>query len=91
MSKLQALLAQYPEEKEEFDLIIDILNTGGVEQIKELLDYIAELETMIEEDINREEMLQVIDCHNHYTEQMQYQGLLQEDETWWENVKEGWL
>ena len=31
MSKLQALLAQHPEEKEEFDVIVDILNTGSIE------------------------------------------------------------
>lgn len=91
MSKLMKLLEKFPEEKEEFDTIVDILNTGSVGQIRELLDYIVELETMIEEDISREEMLQVIDCYNHYTEQMQYQGLLQKDETWWEGVKEGWL
>lgn len=91
MSKLQALLAQHPEEKEEFDVIVDILNTGSIEQIKMLLDYIAELEDMIEQGTSREEMLQAIDWHNHYTEQMQYQGLLEEDETWWESVIEGQL
>jgi hypothetical protein len=31
MSKLQALLAQHLEEKEEFDLIVDLLNTGSNE------------------------------------------------------------
>ena len=86
MSKLQALLAQYPEEKEEFDLIIDMLNAGSVEQIKMWIEYVNVLEEMIEANESREEMLKIIDDFNCLTEQLRANGYLDEDTEWWETV-----
>lgn len=86
MSKLQALLAQHPEEKEEFDLIIDVLNTGSNEQIKMWIEYANVLEEMIEAKESREELLKVIDNFNHLTEQLRIDGHLDEDTEWWETV-----
>ena len=86
MSKLQALLAQHPEEKEEFDLIIDVLNTGSNEQIKMWIEYANVLEEMIEANESREEMLKIIDDFNCLTEQLRADGHLDEDTEWWETV-----
>lgn len=86
MSKLMALLKKYPEEKEEFDLIIDVLNTGSNEQIKMWIEYANVLEEMIEAKESREELLKVIDNFNHLTEQLRIGGHLDEDTEWWETV-----
>ena len=86
MSKLQALLAQYPEEKEEFDLIVDMLNAGSVEQIKMWIEYANVLEEMIEANESREEMLKIIDDFNCLTERLRADGYLDEDTEWWETV-----
>ena len=86
MSKLQALLAQHPEEKEEFDLIIEVLNTGSIEQIKMWIEYANVWEEMIESNESREEMLKIIDDFNCLTEQLRADGHLDEDTEWWETV-----
>lgn len=86
MSKLQALLAQHPEEKEEFDLIVDILNMGSNEQIKMWIEYANVLEEMIEANETREEILKVIDDFNCLTEHLRADGHLDEDTEWWETV-----
>lgn len=86
MSKLQALLAQHPEEKKEFDLIVDMLNAGSNEQIKMWIEYANVLEEMIEAKESREEMLKAIDDFNCLTEQLRAGGYLDEDTEWWETV-----
>lgn len=86
MSKLMALLGQYPEEKEEFDLIVDLLNKGSNEQIKMWIEYANELEEMIESNESREEMLKAIDNFNCLTESLRISGYLDEDTEWWETV-----
>ena len=86
MDELKRVLEENPKAKEEFDNIIEILNTGSIGQIKMWIEYANELEEMIEENVSREDMLQTIDNFNHLTEQMQHRGLLKENETWWESV-----
>lgn len=85
---LKELLEQNPEAKKEYELQIKGLEQLGIALIREQANYISSLEEMIEENVCREEILQTIDFHNHYTERMQYEGLLEQDETWWEQVME---
>ena len=80
MSKLMELLEKHPEEKEEFDTIIEVLNVGSSEQIKMWIEYVNDLEKMIEE------MLERIDKFYCLTEQLRADGLLDEDTEWWETV-----
>lgn len=87
MNKLMELLAQHPEEKEEFDTIIKILNTGSVEQIKMWMRHAERLEDMIEEKVDRVEILEYIDEFNHWTEMMRYDGTLPEGVTWVDIMK----
>lgn len=86
MSKLQELLAQHPEEKEEFDFIFQNLNEFSTNEIKRLLEYIAVLEEMIEKKEDRAEILQTIDAYNGWTKWMRADGYLDEDTEWWETV-----
>ena len=86
MSKLMELLERHPEEKEEFETIVDILNIGSNEQIKMWIEYANELEEMIEANESREEILKVIDNFNCLTEQLRADGRLDEDTEWWETV-----
>ena len=87
MNKLMELLAQHPEEKEEFDTIIEILNTGSNGQIKMWMHYAESLEDMIEQKVDRVEMLEYIDQFNHWTELMHGDGTLPEGVTWVDMVK----
>lgn len=87
MNKLMELLAQHPEEKEEFDTIIEVLNIGSTEQIKMWMKHAERLEDMIEEKIDRVEMLEYIDWFNHWTEMMHMDGTLPENVTWVDTVK----
>lgn len=87
MNKLMELLAQHPEEKEEFDTIIELLNTGSVEQIKMWMRHAERLEDMIEEKVDRVEMLEYIDEFNHWTELMHSDGTLPEGVTWVDIMK----
>ena len=86
MKKLKELLEKYPEAKEEFDTIIEVLNVGSNEQIKMWIEYANELEEMIEANESREEMLKRIDRFNCLTEQLRASGHLDEDTEWWETV-----
>ena len=86
MSKLMELLEKHPEEKEEFDTIIEVLNVGSNEQIKMWIEYANELEEMIEANESREEMLKRIDSFNCLTESLRASGYLDEDTQWWETV-----
>lgn len=86
MSKLMELLEKHPEEKEEFDTIIEVLNVGSNEQIKMWIEYVNDLEKMIEEKASIEEMLERIDKFYCLTEQLRADGLLDEDTEWWETV-----
>ena len=79
---LAELLEQYPEAKEQFDMLQEF----SVSEIKRLLQYIAVLEDMIEDNTERAEMLQVIDDHNGWTMWMRADGYLDEDTEWWETV-----
>lgn len=87
MNKLMELLARHPEEKEEFDTIIELLNIGSVEQIKMWMRHAERLEDMIEEKVDRVEMLEYIDEFNHWTEMMQWDGTLPDGVTWVDTVK----
>lgn len=86
MSKLMELLEKHSEEKEEFDTIIEVLNVGSSEQIKMWIEYVNDLERMIEEKASIEEMLERIDSFYCLTEQLRADGLLDEDTEWWETV-----
>ena len=86
MSKLMELLEKYPEEKEEFDTIIEVLNVSSSEQIKMWIEYVNDLEKMIEEKASIEEMLERIDKFYCLTEQLRADGHLDEDTEWWETV-----
>ena len=86
MSKLQELLAQHPEEKEEFELVLQNLSEFGANEIERLLEYIVVLEEMIENKEDRAEILQIIDEHNGWTEQMKADGFLDSDTEWWETI-----
>ena len=88
---LQKLLEQYPEAKEEFDNIITALSDGASGEIKRLLDHINTLEDMIEHNDGREDMLKEIDSFNGWTMWFRADGILEEEETWWENALEGYL
>ena len=74
MSKLMELLEKHPEEKEEFDTIIEVLNVGSNEEIKMWIGYANELEEMVESNESREEMLKRIDRFNCLTEQLRARG-----------------
>lgn len=87
MNKLMELLAEHPEEKEEFDIIVELLNIGSVEQIKMWMHHAERLEEMIEQKVDRVEMLEYIDEFNHWTELMRYDGTLPEGVTWVDTVK----
>lgn len=87
MNKLMELLAEHPEEKEEFDTIIELLNTGSIGQIKMWMHHAENLEEMIEQKVDRVEMLEYIDEFNHWTEMMQWDGTLPEGVTWVDTVK----
>lgn len=87
MNKLMELLAQHPEEKEEFDTIIELLNTGSVEQIKMWMKHAERLEAMIEQKVDRVEILEYIDEFNHWTEMMWHDGTLPEGITWVDRVR----
>ena len=87
MNKLMELLAEHPEEKEEFDTIIELLNIGSVEQIKMWMNHVERLEEMIEQKVDRVEILEYIDEFNHWTEMMQWDGTLPEGVTWVDTVK----
>ena len=91
MNELKKILEENPRAKEEFDNVIEVLNDGAVGEIKRLLDHIHALEDMIEHNDNREEMLKEIDNFNGWTMWFRADGILEEDETWWENVLEGCL
>lgn len=91
MDELKRVLEENPKAKEEFDTIIEVLNAGATGEIKRLLEYIEELEEMIEQQEDRATILQRIDEHNGWTMWMHADGLLKEDETWWEGMLEGWL
>lgn len=86
MSKLMELLEKHPEEKEEFDTIIEVLNAGSNEEIKMWIEYANDLEKMIEEKASIEKMLERIDKFYCLTEQLRADGLLDEDTEWWETV-----
>ena len=91
MDELKRLLDENPKAKEEFDNIVTTLSDGATGQIKRLLDHINTLEDMIEYNDSREEMLKKIDSFNGWTAWFRADGILEEEETWWENALEGRL
>ena len=88
MNELKKMLAENAQAKEEFENIIEVLNLGATGEIKRLLRHIEQLEEMIENGESREEILKVIDAFNGWTQWMRADGLLKEDETWWESIVE---
>lgn len=91
MDELKKLLEKNPKAKEEFDNIVTTLSDRATGQIKRLLGYIGTLEDMIEHNDSREEMLKKIDSFNGWTVWFREDGILEEEETWWENALEGYL
>ena len=84
--KLRELLEQYPEVKEEYELQLQTLSSLSNCVIKEQSEYIDVLETMIEDNTDREEMLKVIDDRNQWTTRLRIEGILGDDIEWWETV-----
>jgi hypothetical protein len=51
------------------------------------INHVERLEEMIEQKVDRVEMLEYIDEFNHWTEMMQWDGTLPEGVTWVDTVK----
>lgn len=83
---LKELLEKYPEAKKEYEDQISCLSHAGMVVIEEQSRWIEELEDMIEDNVNREEILKAIDARYWYTVRMQDEGILDEDTEWWETV-----
>ena len=83
---LKELLEKYPEAKKEYEDQINCLSHAGLVIIEEQSKWIEELEDMIEDDVDREEILKAIDARYWYTARMQEEGILSEDTKWWETV-----
>lgn len=82
--RLDELLAQNPEAKEDYELQISCLNKLGVNIIEEQNRYIDRLEALIIENADRVELLKVIDDRYWYTARLQECGELEEDEHWYD-------
>lgn len=81
---LQELLEQHPEAKEEYKVQLECLSHAGLAVIEEQAKWIEKLENMIIMDDSRKEMLIEIDLRYWYTIRMQDEGLLTEDEHWYD-------
>ena len=83
---LKELLEKYPEVKKEYEDQIGCLSHVGLVIIEEQSKWIEKLESMIEDNVDREEILKEIDARYWYTVRMQDQGVLDEDTEWWETI-----
>lgn len=83
---LKELLEKYPEAKKEYEDQINCLSHAGVVIVEEQNKWIERLEDMIENNVDREEMLKEIDARYWYTVRLQEEGILSEDTKWWEIV-----
>lgn len=72
----------------ELENMVEVLSLCATREIDRLACHIEQLERMIEKGESREEMLKVIDEFNGWTLWMRADGLLEDDETWWEDVLE---
>ena len=82
---LKELLEQYPEAKKEYETQIECLSNAGMVIIEEQAKWIEKLEDMIIGGDSRKEMLIEIDDRYWYTIRMQDEGLLNEDENWYDD------
>ena len=83
---LKELLEKYPQAKKEYEDQIQCLSHAGLVIIEEQGKWIEKLEDMIEDNVDREEILKEIDARYWYTVRMQDQGVLDKDTEWWETV-----
>lgn len=83
---LKELLEKYPEANKEYEDQISCLSHAGLVIIEEQSKWIEKLENMIEDNVDREEILKAIDARYWYTVRMQDEGILDEDTEWWETV-----
>ena len=84
---LQELLEKYPEAKKEYEVQMECLSNAGVAVIEEQARWIEKLEDMIINGDSRKEMLMEIDSRYWYTIRMQDEGLLNEDEYWYDQYE----
>lgn len=85
---LKELLEQHPEAKKEYETQIECLNHAGVVIIEEQAKWIEKLEDMIIMEASREVMLMEIDNRYWYTIRMQEEGLLRDNENWYDQYLE---
>lgn len=83
---LTELLEKYPEAKKEYGDQLKCLSHAGLVIIEEQSKWIERLEDMIENNVDREEILKEIDARYWYTVRMQDEGILSKDTEWWETV-----
>ena len=81
---LKELLEQYPEAKKEYEIQLECLSHAGMVLIEEQAKWIEKLEDMIINGDSREEMLMEIDNRYWYTIRMQDEGLLKDNENWYD-------
>ena len=79
--KLHQLMEQDPEIRKEVRELVEINNIPW----KDMASYLKRLEDMIEHNASRRELLEVIDNHYGLTMWFRADGLIEEDEHWYDD------